>query len=80
MASLNIKDPTVHEMAHALATLRGTSATAAVRDALSEALERERGDRTGVAERLRALAEEAALVREPFLRDEDLYDDEGLPR
>ena len=36
MATLNIKDPRVHELATELARQRGTTATAVVRDALEK--------------------------------------------
>lgn len=80
MATLNIKDPEVHRLAHLLARRRHTSATGAVRDALREALERDRVDRSGMAESLLAIAAEARLVHEDFRSDDDMYDDLGLPR
>jgi antitoxin VapB len=83
MPTMNIKDPEVHRMAHELATRRGTTATGAVRQALQEALERDdekRASRTGMAERLLAIAEEARAIDSPYLTDEDLYDERGLPR
>jgi hypothetical protein len=80
MPTLNIKDPEVHRLAHLLARRRHTTATGAVRDALREALERDRADRSGMAERLLAIAEEARGISESFLTDDDLYDEDGLPK
>ncbi|MBK8076828.1 MAG: type II toxin-antitoxin system VapB family antitoxin [Kineosporiaceae bacterium] len=80
MASMNIKDPEVRRLARVLAAQRGTSATAAVREALQEALERHEEHRQGTANRLLALADPARAVDEPLLGDTDLYDDDGLPR
>lgn len=83
MPTMNIKDPEVYRMARELATRRRTTATGAVRDALKEALARDdeqRASREGMAERLLAIAEEAQAVRSPYLTDEDLYDERGLPQ
>ncbi len=80
MPTLNIKDPEVYRLAKELAARRRTSATGAVREALREALERDRADRDGVAERLLALGRRSAARAEPVLTDEDLYDERGLPR
>lgn len=80
MATLNIKDPEVHRLAHELAACRQTSATGAVREALREALERDRAGRAGIAERL---MESAARFRDAggqTLADDDMYDERGLPR
>ncbi|MEL4359001.1 MULTISPECIES: type II toxin-antitoxin system VapB family antitoxin [unclassified Luteococcus] len=79
MATMNIKDPRVHELARELAELRRTSATAAVRQALEDALREEnrrRADRVGA---LRALQLRAAAIPE-WLEEQDLYDETGLPR
>lgn len=83
MPTMNIKDPEVHRMARELAARRRTTATGAVRQALIEALARDdeaRADRAGTAERLLAIAAEARSVGGPYLTDEDLYDERGLPR
>jgi len=80
MPSMNIKDPEVHRLARLLAAQRGTSATAAVRDALREAVERHDQARAGTAARLLALGTASRKIPEPPLRDEDLYDERGLPR
>ena len=84
MATMNIKDPEVRELARQLAERRRTSLTDAVRQALAETLERDRSSRAGMAERLleigrraRAEADAAGVV---FLTDDDLYDERGLPR
>lgn len=51
---MNIKNPEAQRLAAELATLRGTSITAAVTEALRSQLERERGRkvRSGLAEEL----------------------------
>jgi antitoxin VapB len=80
MPSMNIKDPEVHRLARLLASQRGTSATAAVREALREAVERHDQTRAGTAARLLALGRTGRQVPEPPLTDDDLYDERGLPR
>lgn len=82
VATMNIKDPEVRELARQLADRRRTSLTDAVRQALSEALERDRASRSGMAERLMEIGRRS---REEFgtaqiLTDDDLYDDRGLPK
>lgn len=80
MPTMNIKDPEVHRMAHELARRRGTSATGAVREALREALERERSSRVGMAERLMEIGRRASVYKDEFLTDDDMYDEQGLPK
>jgi antitoxin VapB len=80
MATMNIKDPEVHRLAHALARQRGVSATRAVRQALEETLAGERVRREGMAARLVALSRRSLAVDEPVMTDQDLYDGQGLPR
>jgi antitoxin VapB len=81
---MNIKDPQVRELARQLAARRGTSLTDAVRQALTEALERERASREGLAERLleigRRAREKADAAGVVILTDDDLYDEWGLPK
>lgn len=78
---MNLKDPEVYRLARELAERRGTSMTAAVRAALAEAVEREpaRPARASL-EDLLAIARRSAGRPEPYLTDDDLYDDRGLPR
>lgn len=83
MPTLNIKDPEVHRMAHELAARRHTTATGAVRDALREALgesPRPSLSREEFHQRVREIQRRVAQVDEPFLTDDDLYDENGLPR
>lgn len=80
MPTLNIKDPEVYRLAAELARRRGTSMTGAVRVALEEAAVRDATDRDGIAERVRLIGQRSAARPEPFLTDEDLYDERGLPR
>ena len=78
---MNIKDPEVHRMAKELAARRHTSATGAVREALAEALARETPDeREARFQRILAISERSAARSAPFLTDDDLYDEMGLPR
>lgn len=78
---MNLKDPEVYRLARELAERRGTSMTAAVRAALAEAVEREpeRPPRASL-EDLLAIARRSAARPEPYLTDDDLYDELGLPR
>lgn len=81
---MNIKDPEVHRLARELADRRHTSLTDAVGQALTEALARERAAREDYVERVLAVArrtraEMDRLGLEP-LSDDDLYDEQGLPR
>lgn len=80
VATMNIKDPQVRELARELAAVRGTTATAAVRAALEETLERDRENRADVLARLEQICERSAARGERVLTDDDLYDDAGLPR
>jgi antitoxin VapB len=82
MATMNIKDPAIHDAARRLASARGVSMTEAVRQAIDEALER-----TSVVkddawmERMLDLARQVREASdEPFLTDDDLYDEFGLPK
>ena len=77
---MNIKDPEVRRLAKELAERRHTSLTDAVRQALVETLDRERADRAGIAERLMEIGRETAAYRHEFLTDDDLYDENGLPK
>ncbi|MFT4286539.1 type II toxin-antitoxin system VapB family antitoxin [Nocardioides sp.] len=81
MRTLSIKDPEVRNLAEELARRLDTSMTDAVRQALLEAVERERRVRDDYVVRMTQLARltrEASAV--PFLTDDDLYDHNGLPR
>ena len=83
--AMNIKDPTVHDLARRLAERRGTSLTGAVREALEEALART-GESTRhghLRERLDAISRHCAAlpVRDARAADDILgYDERGLPR
>lgn len=80
MPTMNIKDPKVREMALELAALQGSSATAAVRGALEEALAKAKSSRLHRQEVLRRLQESVADTADWWASDQDLYDDQGLPR
>lgn len=77
---MNIKDPEVRRMARELAARRGTSATGAVREALREALAALDVSREGTADRLLELATASRRVGEPIVSDQELHDEQGLPR
>jgi len=77
---LNIKDPEVYELARELARRRGTSMTGAVRAALVETLERTRLTPEEKIRRMEEIAKRSQAIDEPFLTDDDLYDEWGLPR
>mgnify|MGYP002070441667 FL=1 len=83
--SLNIKDERAHQLAKQLARLTGESMTHAVAVALEERLAREKAKRgrTGVAKRLKEIAERYAKL--PVLDDRTAdeiigYDEHGVPR
>lgn len=78
MATLNIKDPRVHELATELARRRGTTATAVVRDVLEKEL-----DETPVPidiKKIEALQQRARKLDLAWYSDDDLYDENGLPK
>lgn len=77
---MNIKDPAVHRLANELARIRGGSATAAVRTALEHELERVRKPVVIDWARVENLRIKLAGASADWLTDEDLYDDDGLPR
>jgi len=80
MATMNIKDPAVHSAAAELARRRGVSMTEAVRQALDAALATERGKKADLFAKVAEIQRRAALVDEPYLTDDEMYDDKGLPR
>ena len=77
---MNIKDPEVYSLASELARRRATSMTGAVRDALTEALERTRLTPEEKIRRMTEIAKRSQAIDAPFLTDDDLYDEWGLPR
>jgi antitoxin VapB len=77
--TLNIKDPEVYRLAHELARRRATSMTGAVRDALTEALQRTRLTPEEKLRRINEIARQAQAIDDPILTDDDLYDEWGLP-
>jgi len=85
MPTMNIKDPEVHRMAHELAKRRHTTATGAVREALAKALAEDDAaiarNKSDVAERILEIGRRsAAKGGRPPLTDDEMYDDDGLPR
>jgi antitoxin VapB len=77
---MNIKDPEVRLLALELAKRRHTSMTDAVRQALEEALEKERVRRVDIVERLEQMAERWRAEGGTVVSDDELYDEWGLPR
>jgi antitoxin VapB len=81
--SLNIKNEKTHRQARELARLTGESMTTAVSEAVRERLERVRGNKKDLAERLLEIGREcAAHLKEPYksMDIDDLYDEKGLPK
>ena len=78
MATLNIKDPRVHELATELARRRGTTATAVVRDALEK--EAAKQPKPIDRDRLGALQDKILKMDLVWLSDDDIYDEDGLPK
>lgn len=77
--TLNIKDPEVYRLASELAERHHISMTAAVREALTEALQRASRTAEERIQRMTEIAERAAAIEGPWLTDDDLYDERGLP-
>lgn len=82
---LQIRNETVTREIRELAALRGRGMTEAVGEAVREALKREREPEIDWDERMRRVdrivAEFAALPKiGPMLTDDDLYDEDGMPR
>ena len=84
VATMNIKDPEVRALALELARIRGVSMTEAVRQAVNEALRRDRqSDEDYVARGLRlarAMRDDMDARGATPLTEDDLYDERGLPR
>lgn len=81
VATMNIKDPAVHDAAQRLARARGVSLTEAVRQAIDEALRKDQEQIEDYVERgLRLARAVREASDEPFLTDDDLYDERGLPK
>jgi antitoxin VapB len=78
--TLNIKDPEVYRLAAELAERRHTSMTDAVRQALDEAIAKERADRETFVERLEELAARWRAEGGTVVPDDELYDEWGLPK
>lgn len=84
MATMNIKDPAIHEAAQRLASARGVSMTEAVRQAIDEALAKQVVVRDGAwMERVLALGRQTRAKADALdirpLTDDEMYDERGLP-
>ncbi len=77
--TLNIKDPEVYRLAAELAERRKTSMTDAVRQALDEAIAKERADRERAVERLEEMAAKWRAAGGTVVPEDELYDEWGLP-
>ena len=78
--SLNIKDPTAHELAKALAEETGESMTQVVIQSLRERLERlQRRNRRASADELMAIGKRSAagMSVDPIDHADFLYDEQG---
>jgi antitoxin VapB len=86
MGQLNIKDDALIAEAKELAAMLGTSATGAVRAAVSERLAQEKAARDARKQRMfediMAIAERASKLVPPGVTSDhrDLYDENGLPK
>ena len=78
--TMNIKDPEVRRLAMELAERRHTSMTDAVRQALVETLDREQAKQKGIADRITELAARWRAEGGTVVSDDELYDEDGLPR
>lgn len=81
MPMLTIKDPQVYENVRELANRKGLTMTAVVRELTQRELETTR--RPTYEEKLQAiqdLQEWAASASSTWLTDDDLYDENGLPK
>lgn len=81
MPMLTIKDPQVYENVRELANRKGMTMTAVVRELAQRELETTR--RPTYEEKLQAihdLQEWAAFASGTWLTDDDLYDENGLPK
>jgi antitoxin VapB len=77
--TLNIKDPEVYRLAAELAERRHTSMTDAVRQALTEGLEREIQERQPLGQAIAKAAAQWRAEGGTVVSEDELYDDNGLP-
>lgn len=81
---MNIKNEETQRLVRELAALTGENQTAAITEAVRQRLERLRGGKAGLAERLLAIGREcAAHLKEPYRSIDHadlLYDDKGMPK
>ncbi len=82
--SLNIKNEEAHRLARELAKATGESMTVAVSEAIRERLDRVRGSKKEMAERIMEIARECGpLWKEPYRSIDHgdlLYDEKGMPK
>ncbi len=78
--TLNIKDPEVYELASELARRRGTSMTGAVREALTQAIAQDERQVEDKIRRMTEIAAQASAIDAPWVTDDEIYDERGLPK
>jgi antitoxin VapB len=78
---LYVRDDTARDLAQRLAERRGCTVTEAVQDALREALVRDKAELEGRREQAHDIlhALDSLPRRRPGLKDDDLYDEKGMP-
>ena len=80
MTTLIIDDPRVQLMIDTLAEQRGTTAVEVVRAAVEQQLTEQEQRRIDRLAAIKKIQEEARPYRHLFLTDEDIYDENGLPK
>jgi antitoxin VapB len=78
--TLNIKDPEVYELASELARRRHTSMTGAVREALTQAIAQDERQVEDKIRRMTEIAAKASAIDAPWVTDDEIYDERGLPK
>ena len=80
MTTLIIDDPRVQLMIDTLAEQRGTTAVEVVREAVEQQLTEQEQRRIDRLAAIKEIQEEARPYRHLFLTDDDIYDENGLPK
>ena len=80
MTTLIIDDPRVQLMIDTLAEQRGTTAVEVVREAVEQQLTEQEQRRIDRLAAIKKIQEEARPYRHLFLTDEDIYDENGMPK
>ncbi|MBB1587231.1 MAG: type II toxin-antitoxin system VapB family antitoxin [Propionibacterium sp.] len=80
MTALIIDDPRVQLMINTLAEQRGSTPVDVVREAVEQQLSEQEQRRIDRLAAIKEIQEEARPYRHLFLTDEDIYDENGLPK